>query len=548
MWSYKFAVMLNHIPFLDHMSEAALESVSKIFAATAVAAGIPNDVRDIVCKTAYPSINSFLQDCTSLCPKPGTQARHATPHPFQSDNHRPQPFHYSNNHGNQTHRQRYGNDQSHFRQSYTSHTPYGNTSHSQHRTPLLANPQSQRDTSTVTCFRCNKVGHYANNCPNGNTQSQRSNHSQPQMPSQPQPHTVNQHPQSQQQVQPARNSQPARPIRKIDHSSPTTNVTDTDILNTHDSEDESFITQGEVNGIFTDIIIDSGARVSLISSDFISPDMSPVGTVTLFGISQVNVTASIYEIEVVLPTMKGKCRLAMDDRLPPHTFLLGVDFGKQKLLDLMSQVKATPVPVMAVTRAMAADNALADKIADTLHLSEGATPLALDVIPYVHDLDTPTYTPSVTHTDIPDDTHCHITCHTPNIMSPVPHSAAAIPQAASHTSQSLVPVTFPPVTFDGVTKDEFLDMQKADKSLAPLWEAAKDPYNSCYVAKGFLMCLTTTCNQVSSALIVPQPLGSKVLSIAHDGLGHGGLNATRSLINKHFSWPNMAADVKGYIS
>ncbi len=93
--------------------------------------------------------------------------------------------------------------------------------------------------------------------------------------------------------------------------------------------------------------------------------MSPVGTVTLFGISQVKVTAPIYEIEVVLPTMKGKCRLAMDDRLPPHTFLLGVDFGKQKLLDLMSQVKATPVPVMAVTRAMAADNALADKIADT---------------------------------------------------------------------------------------------------------------------------------------------------------------------------------------
>ncbi len=70
----------------------------KIFAATAVAAGIPNDVRDIVCKTAYPSINSFLQDCTSLCPKPGAQDRHAMPHPFQSNNHRPQPFHYSNNH------------------------------------------------------------------------------------------------------------------------------------------------------------------------------------------------------------------------------------------------------------------------------------------------------------------------------------------------------------------------------------------------------------------------------------------------------------------
>ncbi len=122
------------------------------------------------------------------------------------------------------------------------HTPYGNKSHSQHRTPLLANPQSQRDASIVTCFRCNKVGHYAKNCPNSNTHSQHysSNHSQPQMPSQLQPHTVNQYPQSQQQVQPARNSQPARPIRKINHSSPTTNVTDTDILNTHKEKSMAF--------------------------------------------------------------------------------------------------------------------------------------------------------------------------------------------------------------------------------------------------------------------------------------------------------------------
>ncbi len=44
MWSYNFAVMLNHMSFLDNISEAAIDNMSKIFAATAVAAGLPTDI------------------------------------------------------------------------------------------------------------------------------------------------------------------------------------------------------------------------------------------------------------------------------------------------------------------------------------------------------------------------------------------------------------------------------------------------------------------------------------------------------------------------
>ncbi len=62
------------------------------------------------------------------------------------------------------------------------------------------------------------------------------------------------------------------------------------------------------------------------------------------------------------------------------------------------------------------------------------------------------------------------------------------------------------------------------------------------------MCLTTTSNHVSSALIVPTSLRTKAIQVAHDGHGHGGLNATRSLINQHFSWPNMASDIHEHIS
>ena len=103
---YNFAVMLNHMPFLHNRSEAPLENLTKILAATAVAAGVPNDVTDILCKSTYPSINTFLQDCTSLRPKLGTLNKHTSIQQFQFNCHR---FHF-NNHDNQPHRSKFGND------------------------------------------------------------------------------------------------------------------------------------------------------------------------------------------------------------------------------------------------------------------------------------------------------------------------------------------------------------------------------------------------------------------------------------------------------
>ncbi len=62
-----------------------------------------------------------------------------------------------------------------------------------------------------------------------------------------------------------------------------------------------------------------------------------------------------------------------------------------------------------------------------------------------------------------------------------------------------------------------------------------------------LMCTTSTLNSVSHALVVPTSLRSKVLIAAHEGLGHGGVNTTRSLVNRHFTWPNLAADIRRHV-
>ncbi len=101
--------------------------------------------------------------------------------------------------------------------------------------------------------------------------------------------------------------------------------------------------------------------------------------------------------------------------------------------------------------------------------------------------------------------------------------------------------------FDGITRDKFLALQKSDPSLAPLWQHAHNNDKSFFVVNDMLMCLTSTANHVSNALVVPQELRHKVLVAAHKGLGHGGVNSTRTLINKHFSWPKKAADIRAHI-
>ncbi len=68
------------------------------------------------------------------------------------------------------------------------------------------------------------------------------------------------------------------------------------------------------------------------------------------------------------------------------------------------------------------------------HLSEGATPLALDVIPYVHEL----VTPSVTPTDIPDDTPTVTSPVTSTVTSPVTPNLCFIRQQPFHRQQPIL--------------------------------------------------------------------------------------------------------------
>ncbi len=93
----------------------------------------------------------------------------------------------------------------------------------------------------------------------------------------------------------------------------------------------------------------------------------------------------------------------------------------------------------------------------------------------------------------------------------------------------------------------FKQLQTHDISLQPLWDKAHKGNKQFFIIDGLLVCLTSTLNTVSHALVVPQQLRKKVLIAAHDGFGHGVINTTRSLLNKHFTWPGLADDVRKHV-
>ncbi len=50
-----------------------------------------------------------------------------------------------------------------------------------------------------------------------------------------------------------------------------------------------------------------------------------------------------------------------------------------------------------------------------------------------------------------------------------------------------------------------------------------------------------------SVIVLPKSLRPKIIAIAHNHTGHFGISNTQFLINRHFTWPGLANDVRSHI-
>ncbi len=128
MWQYKYAVILGNLPFLQDLSDQAIEAMSQAFATVGVLAGLPPDVTDTLLSCPCSSNADFIQQCNASCPSGHHQSRprysHTppsvrSPMSFQHYNNRSNGYHgntsynsgshnkgfHSNSHQNYSHRQ-----------------------------------------------------------------------------------------------------------------------------------------------------------------------------------------------------------------------------------------------------------------------------------------------------------------------------------------------------------------------------------------------------------------------------------------------------------
>ncbi len=82
----------------------------------------------------------------------------------------------------------------------------------------------------------------------------------------------------------------------------------------------------------------------------------------------------------------------------------------------------------------------------------------------------------------------------------------------NHTKQLM-----PSLSFDRVNKNKLIELQHQDPSLSHLWDLARNHEKKFFIVDGMLMCLTTTHNSVSNALVVPKDLRHKILVVTSLG-------------------------------
>ncbi len=116
---------------------------------------------------------------------------------------------------------------------------------------------------------------------------------------------------------------------------------------------------------------------------------------------------------------------------------------------------------------------------------------------------------------------------------------------ASNSISHLVP--FPHLQFDGISKSDFIKLQRSDSSIAHIWSWAEQGVKRCFVVEDVLMCLSTTNGRISHSIVLPKQLRQEVLTIAHNHSGHFGVGATRALINPYFTWPGSYRDIKNHV-
>ena len=104
-----------------------------------------------------------------------------------------------------------------------------------------------------------------------------------------------------------------------------------------------------------------------------------------------------------------------------------------------------------------------------------------------------------------------------------------------------------PALESGNSREELYRLMKQDVSLEAIRSSAKDDNSRFYWERGLLLKSEKNAfGEVVALIVTPPKYRSRILSLAHDALGHPGIKRTLSVIRRKFWWPGVTASVKEF--
>ena len=341
--------------------------------------------------------------------------------------------------------------------------------------------------------------------------------------------------------------------------------------------------KGQVNGHDADIIIDTGAQITVVPGKFVYHDDLTGDTVSILGVNSNPMPYQTARIPITLrnKTVYDTVAVAPADQLNTKVLL------------------STPVNNITV-------DYLVDSYLSKEHKTDEDTrePVSVDQAIQINKVTRPTRVAKTPHNYFPEeeqsDTERHEddrarqrepvqTCapmsnqseppplSTLSEPSPPsaqietsPHTNKSEPPNLENTSEPPSPETHTPLVEDQPTaqrdcvpfniptfpvidkasnSDPFKAATKSDPTLKVLRGLAYHDRNGYAWDKGLLYHVSSDPPTGDrKCLVVPKPYRANLMKIAHDNSGHFSNNKTRIILNHRFTWPNMGADVAAHIS
>ena len=445
--------------------------------------------------------------------------------------------------------------------SFDSHIEYEKTRADRYQ------PSRPRSNTKPTCTYCKKVGHNESDC--YRKQNDLKQDTKPdKLPFKP------------------KYQDHRRPYGSKDNYKDTGVKTRPATVNWNQTYTTDGVIKGQVNNQDVDIVVDTGAQITVVRGKFVYTDNLTGNTVSILGINGDPVP---YQTAIVPIKLKGKTVLetvaiAPTDQLNDKVLLStpvdtsAVNFLVDSYLSVKNTSDDETTEPLIVHQVIQNKNAARPKRAanttknyfpvdeQSFHEDDKASDLS-----YNPDSDSEVSSVS-DFSDSDNDMPRHEQPGQPS----APMSIQAEPSVKTLQSIQAEPLSDPkqadlpdptvidqtpttpdsepfqlpnfPVLNSPSTLTAFKEAIKSDPSLKAIRGLAHHDRNGYAWSNGLLVhnILDPTLGE-RKRLVVPKPFQENLIAIAHDRSGHFANSKTRSVLNHRFTWPNMGSDITEYI-